>query len=233
MSDSSSFADLSLRREHLREQIADSIEGMIAATRLQPGDRLPSERDLAHRLGVNRATLREGIRLLEQRGLVQMKVGSGTFISGMPRSLVSDSIERYLAFGDCSHEELVVVREILEPEIAALAARQADADDLALLRCILDRLEEAFEGQDVSAYAEVDASFHEALAAATHNRLLTAIANGMRKPMRAWIHTQSQSRRLEEGARSHRLVLEAITARDPDHARDAMRAHMRTTRATL
>ncbi len=228
-----SFEDLNLRREHLREQIADSIEGMIAASRLQPGDRLPSERDLAQQLGVNRATLREGIRLLEQRGLVQMKVGSGTFISGMPRSLVSDSIERYLAFGDCSHEELVVVREILEPEVAALAARWADADDLALLGRILDRLEEAFQGRDVPAYAEIDASFHEALAAATHKRLLTAISNGMRKPMRAWIQTQSESRRLEEGARSHRLVLEAVAAHDPDRARDAMRAHMRTTRATL
>ena len=232
-SQTSQFEALSLRREHLRVQIAESIQQMIAAQQLQPGDQLPSERELARQLGVNRATLREGIRLLEQRGLVQMKVGSGTYITDVAQATVADSIERYFVFGSCSHEDLITLRDILEPEMAALAAERATAEDLARLRELVERMEVTFANNDIASYAAADAEFHEALALATHNRLISAIAGGLARLMRAWIQAQSESMRLEEGARSHRLVYEAIVARDPERARGAMRVHMRTTRATL
>ncbi len=229
----SQFQSLNLRRDHLREQIANSIQNMIATRKLQPGDQLPSERELAKQLGVNRATLRESIRLLEQRGLVQMRVGSGTYIADLSRAVLSDSIERYFVFGSCSHEDLVVVREIIEPEMAALAAQHADTEDLAKLRDLLERLEVAFAHDDVAAYAAADTAFHEMLAVATHNELLTAIISGLEKPMRSWLQAQSASYRLEAGARSHRLVYDAVAAHEPERARAAMKMHMGTTRATL
>ena len=230
MTEDNRFESLKLKRQHLREQIADTIQDMIAADRLQPGEQLPSERELARLLGVNRATLREGLRLLEQRGLVEMRVGSGTYIKDIAPGVVGDSIERYFLFASCSHEELTTLRVILEPEMAALAARCADAKDLATLGKCVDEIEATFE-TDVAAYAAADAGFHDALALATHNRLIAAIARGLARLMRKWIQAQSESYRFEEGARSHRLVFEAVVARDAERAREAMSLHMRTTRA--
>jgi GntR family transcriptional repressor for pyruvate dehydrogenase complex len=227
------FQSLKLRRERLHKQIADSIQEMIAENQLRPGDQLLSERELAKLLGVNRATVREAIRLLEQLGLVQMKVGSGTYITNMPRSVVAESIERYFVFGSCSHHDLITLRDILEPEMAALAAEHATPEDLTRLKELVEQIEDTFARDEIKNYAAADTGFHEALAIATHNALIIAIASGLEKVMRTWIQAQSETHRLEEGARSHRPVYDAIAARDPDRAREAMRIHMRITRSTL
>lgn len=226
------FQSLHLKRVHLREQIADSIQEMVAANQIQPGTQLPSERDLAKSIGVNRATIREAIRVLEQRGLVQMRTGSGTYVVDVPASTVSESIERYFAFGACSHEDLVTLREILDPEIAALAAERATAAEIERLRKLVDEIEVAFS-EDTVRYAATDAEFHEVVAGATHNDLIIAITNGLHRIMARWILAQSQTHRLEGGALSHRSVYQAIAAHSPDAARQAMRVHHGFTRATL
>ena len=227
------FQSLKLRRENVREQIADSIQDMVAANQLLPGAQLPSERDLAKSLGVNRATVRESIRLLEQRGLVRMKLGSGTFIANVSSSVVAESIARYFSFSSCSHDDLVTLREVLEPETAALAAERATAEDLALLKDRIDRLEEAFEKKGSVAYATADTAFHEALATATHNQLIIAISSGLHRIVHAWILAQSSIHPLEGGAMSHRPVYDAIMARDPEAARQAMRLHHTYTRSAM
>jgi GntR family transcriptional regulator, transcriptional repressor for pyruvate dehydrogenase complex len=234
MNDSTrAFAFLELRRERLHEQIAHSIETMIGANQLRPGDQLPTERELAKLLGVNRATVREALFLLQQRGLVQAKAGSGSFIMAIPTQVVADTIQRYFAFGGCPHEDLVTVREIIEPEAAALAADKATVDDVAQLRDILERLEETLSRGDTQNNSAADTDFHVMLAKATHNELIVAITCGFHKPMRAWLEAQGQSQHPEGGARSHRSVYEAVAARDPVRARDAMRSHNRFTRLTL
>ncbi len=227
------FQSLRLRRDHLHEQIADSIQDVITNNQLQPGTRLPSERDLAKMLGVNRATVREAIRSLQQRGLVEMRTGSGTFVTDMLGAVVAESIERYSVFGSCSHEELITFREILEPEMAALAATYATPEDLAQLEELVDEIEETFTKDDIASYTDADISFHAMLGVASHNELITAVFSGLEKVMRIWIQAQSETHRLEEGAWSHRQVYEGIVARDPDRAREAMRFHMRTTRMAL
>lgn len=226
------FHSLHLKRENLREQIADSIQEMVAANQIQPGTQLPSERDLAKSIGVNRATIREAIRVLEQRGLVQMRTGSGTYVVDVPASTVTESIERYFAFGTCSHEDLVKLREILDPEIAALAAERATGAEIETLRKLVEEIESAFR-EDTLRYAATDAQFHEVVAGATHNDLIIAITSGLHKIMTRWILAQSQTHRLEGGALSHRSVYQAIADRSPDAARQAMRIHHEFTRSTL
>jgi len=227
------FQSLQLRRERLHEQIAQSIEEMIAADQLLPGDQLPTERELAKLLGVNRATVREGIRLLQQRGLVDMKVGSGTFVTNVPPSVVVDSIERYVNHSTCTHEKLVVLREILEPETAALAALHATPEDLAALTELVERIDETFAAMDVKNNAAADTEFHQVLARATHNELIVAITAGLKKPMRDWLVAQGLAHRLPGGSCSHRAVCEAVAARDPQRARAAMNVHNQFTRSTL
>jgi GntR family transcriptional repressor for pyruvate dehydrogenase complex len=217
----------------LHEQIADSIEQVVAREQLAPGTQLPPERELAETLGVSRPTVREALRLLRERGLVRMKVGSGTFVTDVPASSVADSIERFLVFGSCSYEELLTARRILEPDMAALAAERATPEDLARLRELVEAIEGACASNDAENYADVDASFHEALASATHNRLIVAIAHSFERVMREWIRAVTEVLVAEEGARSHRLVYDALLDGDADRAREAMLIHMLTARSDL
>jgi GntR family transcriptional repressor for pyruvate dehydrogenase complex len=227
------FPDLDVSRAPLHERIADSLQQMIAEKRLVDGSPLPSERDLAQTLGVSRVTMHQAMLVLEQRGLVEIKAGSGVFVTSMPPSIVSDSIERYYAFGGCSHHDLIVFREILEPEIAALAAQHATPEQVATLGAIVDEIEEAFARGDVDATAAADSSFHEVLAAASHNDLILAVVGGLHRTMQSAIHAQIKTFVPAWGIRAHRPVYEAVAARRVDAARTAMRAHMETTRAQL
>lgn len=231
-SQSSLFESLPLRRDNLRDTIADRIEGMIAADQLQPGTQLPSERELARTLGVNRATVREAIRVLEQRGLLKMRMGSGTYVVNIPSSTVSDSLQRYFAFGSRTHEDLVTLREILEPGIAALAAQRATAEEIARLHELVDRIEATF-AVDSAEYASVDAEFHVTLARASHSELIVEITASLHRIVTRAILAQSTTRPIEGGALSHRPIYDAVAARDSERAAAAMRSHHAFTRETL
>jgi GntR family transcriptional repressor for pyruvate dehydrogenase complex len=214
-----------LETENLRDQIASLIERYVADKRLQAGDRLPSERELAKQLGVSRTPVREAIRLLEQRGLVEMRVGSGTYVIGISPSTVAESIERYCSLSECSFEDVVAVRGVLEPAIAALAAARATPEDLATLRELVEEIEESFSEGDMEGFTASDSEFHMALAVASHNDAMIAIAAGLHRLVRAWMRARWEVVRERRGAFSHRAVCEAVLARDPVRARSAMIVH--------
>ena len=169
------FASFQVKRQHIHEQVADHIEVMIAEKQLKEGEQLPSERDLANMFGVNRGSIRQAISLLQHRGLVQSRLGSGTYITRVPGNVLGQSIERYVALGNCSHEDLLDMREIHEPGIAALAARRASGEDLARLRDLVELIEAANNPDDLLFNIRADADFHKALATATHNPLIIAV----------------------------------------------------------
>jgi DNA-binding FadR family transcriptional regulator len=121
------------------------------------------------------------------------------------------------------------LREIVEPGVAGLAAVRAEPDDLARLKDLVERIEEAFVRGDSTANTEADVAFHDALAIATHNGIIIAISAGLHKAMHTSMLAQALVH-IEEGARSHRTVYDAIVARDPVRAREAMEFHMTTTR---
>jgi GntR family transcriptional repressor for pyruvate dehydrogenase complex len=241
-----------LKREYLHQQIADKIQRMIAQNQLQPGNQLPSERELAKVFGASRPTVREAIRLLEQRGLLEMKLGSGSYVTEVQGTVLADSIDRYLTLGTSSHEEFLAFREMWEPEVAALAATCAEAEDLAKLERLAGQADAMEASGDTESYAAADASFHLALAEATHNRLFTAIGNGIHNVMKEWVRAQVAVRRRAEAAIGHhpaidadegenpgqaslrhRAVYEAVVARDPAGAKEAMRAHIDFARQTF
>lgn len=231
MSDQTSpFESMELKREYLHEQIADSIQRMIAEKQLQIGTQLPSERDLSVMLGVSRATVREATRLLQERGLVEMKLGSGTYVTDIRGRVVADTIDRYLTFGTSSHEDLITFREMLEPEIAALAAERGAPGDMEPAKKLVDEMEDEFARDDIEHFPEADASFHELIAVATHNELVIAVARGLRGVMEAWFRAQHMKKRRAEGVAGHRRILDAIVMRDPNRAREEMRGHLAITR---
>lgn len=227
------FRDIDVSRAPLHERIAERLQQLIADNRLAAGSQLPSERELAAALGVSRVTMHQAMLVLAQRGLVHIKPGSGIFVTNLPASVIADSIERYYTFNSRSHADLVTFREILEPEMAALAARNATPDDIAAIGALVDDIEQAFARGDIDATAAADSAFHEALAAASHNELIAAVVTGLHKVMRNAIKAQIAAFAPDWGIRTHRPVFEAIAAHDPDRARQAMRAHMETTRSQI
>ena len=107
------FESIKINKSNLNIQIANQIQEMVETKQIKSGTKLPSERNLAIKLGVNRATLRESIRILEQRGLIKTDTGKGAYISFVSPTVVADSIKRYRIFGNCSPDDIMVLREIL------------------------------------------------------------------------------------------------------------------------
>ena len=222
------FALLELRRQNLNEQIAEVIQEMITTQQIQVGEKLPPERELSQLLDVNRSTIREAIGLLQERGLVQMKAGSGTYVIHMPPDTVGQAIKRFFVSRNCSQRDFMTVRLVLEPEIAALAASKARSDDLTRLVNALRQMEAAWPSRDDEAYTSADVDFHYALAVASQNDLFVGIASGIGALMSIWIGTTFRLAKREDSFRLHRGIYQAVVDRDVERAREAMRAHLET-----
>ena len=231
-SQAEAFQSLQLQAERIRQGIADSIEALIANGTLRPGDRLPSERDLAKLFGLGRPTVREAIRLLEQRGLLEMRPRSGAYVTEIEPTDLAHSLHRFLTFGGYELEDLLTFRELLEPKVAELAAKRATAEEVDRLRELVDTLYQASVEADAAMYAATDASFHMALATASHSELFVGIMGGLEGAVESYLTELTVAPVREEGRLSHRLVVDAVAAGDPPRAKAAMAYHMTTTRAS-
>ena len=216
---------------------------MILRNGLEVGARLPSERELAQHFGASRPTVGEALSMLEQRGIVKKMVGRGTFVTNMPESIVTETIERFFHFGDCSHEHLMRLREILEPEIAAMAASSATEEECRQLVEAVERYETSFARADpegIIEHVENDIRIHQVLAVTSKNSMIVAIVTGIHNVMRRylvvqrerWLASSHSEKAIKRALAIHRTVCEAVLARDPRAATRAMRDHMRHTRIT-
>jgi len=224
------FGSLKLERQKLSEEITEVIQEMVRSGKLKAGDRLPAERSLSSLLKVNRSTVREAIRLLRERGLIERNNGSRrTWIVNIPPAQVGAAIERYFILNNCRHRHLQELRRVLEPHVASLAAANAAPEDLAKLAESLRRLEESWAARDFQALAAADASFHLDLAGASHNPLIVAIFSGLSSVFERFLSLEHPRFRREESFRTHREVYEAVLARDAARAEQAMRRGIMTT----
>jgi GntR family transcriptional repressor for pyruvate dehydrogenase complex len=219
--------DLSLRRDRLYEQIADQIQGLIVARSLQPGEKLPSERELAEQLGISRTVVREAIRTLTVQGLVKVKPGCGTYVQALSPAAAVASIKLLLKLRHTpeSLDNLYEIRRMIEIEIAGLAAERATDEDRATLESAVDAM--VANTEDPKAFTEHDLAFHAALAEATQNELfgalLSPISNLWLDVILISYHAPGAA---EEGIEYHRQILSAIGAGDRERARRVMHAHI-------
>ncbi len=211
----------------LYRQVADKIEAMIAQDGVAAGERLPSERELASRLSVSRASLREALIALELSGTIEVRGGSGVYVSARAQQAAA------LPEAGPGPFEVLSARRMIEAEMAAIAARVAtDGAIDAILRAV----EEMERQHDNYATNEtLDRNFHLAIANATGNSALVGVMNYLwNQRGRLWHklkeHFQTEELRMETLS-DHRRIFQAIAAHDPAAARQAMRAHLeRVTR---
>ena len=225
-----SFLYKVIQTSRLYEQIVQQIEESILKGELGEGSQLPAERDLAKQFGVSRTAVREAIKALQEKGLVDAFPGRGTFVTNGTSNSMRRSLDRIIKSGEPDGlAYLVEVREILEPEIAALAAVRATEQDLTAMREALDVMDNA--GRDPDAFIEADLDFHLALAEAAANPIVLSLIDsivGLLREQRLRIFRIPGGP--ECGQDHHKRILEAIQRHDPQGARTAMQAHLSQVR---
>ncbi|HKV63318.1 MAG TPA: FadR/GntR family transcriptional regulator [Candidatus Acidoferrum sp.] len=219
-----------VRSSRLYEQIVQQVEESIHKGAMKPGDQLPPERELAQQFGVSRTAVREAVKALREKGLVEAYPGRGTFITDGTSYSMRQSLDRMLRVGQAEGSGfLAEVREILEPEIAGMAATRADADDLVSMREQIRTMDEA--RKDPDAFIEADLDFHLTLAEAAANPIILSLIDsivGLLREQRMSIFQVEGGP--ERGQYHHKKILEAIEHKDSAGAREAMKAHLRQVR---
>jgi len=213
----------------LPEQVADQLCEQIVSGALPVDTVLPTEPELCVRFGVSRTVVREAVRLLVSKGLVEVRHGSGMRVR--PQS-EWDLLDPQILFGRLQHEknfgllsEILEVRRIIEIEVAGMVAKRRSEADLAQLRTLLVELDAALH--DADAYTALDYEFHEMLLRAACNRLLIEILRPVAEVLRAArCITNRRARSLTASQRGHIKLVNAIAAKDVDAARDAMQRHI-------
>lgn len=214
-------------QKSLAETTADRIIELILQQNMQPGIKLPTEAELAKMLGVGRSTIREAVRRLATRNILDVRQGSGIFVSqkkGVPEdplgiTFLGDSTKAALELGD--------MRLMLEPEFAAVAAANATEQQLRELQAACARVEELIAGGE--AYREADIAFHHCIAACSGNQVLENIIPVISSSVSISI-VQTEDVFRERTFEEHRRVLAAILRRDIIGARFCMAAHLNTSR---
>lgn len=219
-----------VRTSRLYEQIVQQIEDSVLNGSLKPGDQLPAERDLAQRLGVSRTAVREAVKALREKGLVEAYSGRGTFITDGTSQAARQSFDLMVKIGQQEGApHLAELRLILEPGIAALAAARIQEPELVAMReavAVMDRAQ-----RDPGAFIEADLDFHLALAEAAANPLILSLIDsivGLLREQRIKIFNVEGGP--QRGQLHHKRILEAVERRDPEMARSAMRAHLEQVR---
>ncbi|MGA2373961.1 MAG: FadR/GntR family transcriptional regulator [Candidatus Sulfotelmatobacter sp.] len=222
-----------IRNARLYEQIVQQIEESVLNGSLKPGDQLPAERDLAQRLGVSRTAVREAVKTLREKGLVEAYSGRGTFITDGTSQAARQSFDLMVKIGQQGQQEglphLVDLRLVLEPGIAAMAAERYTDEDLTAMReavAVMDRSQ-----KNAEAYIEADLDFHLALAEAVANPLILSLIDsivGLLREQRIRIFNVEGGP--QRGQFHHKRILEAMERRDPEMARSSMRAHLEQVR---
>lgn len=214
------------RKGTVTQRGIERIKEMIAEGLLAPGQRLPTERDLAARLGMSRSSMREAIRALTALGVLEARHGSGVYVT---RLEAADLLETFGTVADLSRGrrlvELLEVRRVLESAATALAAARITPDRLAEVGRHLAAMNATDDPEEILAH---DLAFHREIAAAAGNATMAAILDGLSsRTLRARVRRGYQ----EEGAfartrREHAAIHRALAARDPEAARAAAAAHV-------
>src|ERR1700684_3132619 len=216
-----------VRTSRLYEQIVQQIEESVLNGTLKPGDQLPAERELAQQLGVSRTAVREAVKTLREKGLVEAYSGRGTFITDGTSQAARQSFDLMVKVGQQEGSaHLAELRLVLEPGIAALGAVRAKEEDVATMREAVVVMDRAQKDPDV--YIEADLDFHLALAEAAANPLILSLIDsivGLLREQRMRIFNVDGGP--ERGQLHHKRILEAVREHDAEKARTCMRAHLK------
>ncbi|MFB9122534.1 transcriptional regulator GlcC [Paraburkholderia dipogonis] len=226
-------------KRHLADVVVERIEQLIVDGVVRQGQTLPSERRLTEKLGVSRTALREGLKILRARGVIDTAHGKGSFVAQLTAEPTQAPMLQLLCSQPRTLYDLLEVREMLEAESARLAALRATPADHILIR----RRYEDMSGANAtdthaSKHAQLDHAFHQAICEASHNPVLVHTLGMLNDLMLSSVfasvnnlyHRQPQKREID---RQHAKLYNAIIGRRPEQARRAAEQHIKSVRESL
>jgi GntR family transcriptional regulator, transcriptional repressor for pyruvate dehydrogenase complex len=211
-------------------QLIANIKRLISSGAIVPGAKFPPERELAKEFGVNRASLRQALKVLEIMGVLTQRVGDGTYLSASAESILKEPLDFLILLDDLSHHELMETRMIVEPELAARAAERATTEDLVSLRRAIAAMENCRTNQE---RLEADLAFHQCIFRASGNRICHLLFNVIHRSVLTSMSQLSARVSLDRPLTFHKRIYAAIQQRSADEARRQMLEHLADTKALL
>lgn len=227
-----------IARTSLSDEIVSQIVDLISRDVLKPGERLPSERELCRQFGVGRSSLREALRSLTVMGILDGRVGDGTFVSNNNERYLEKALQWSLLLDRKKIQDLIETRLMLESQTAFLAAQRASSENI-------DEIERTLKGMEASIqqpekYLEFDVQFHLTVAQATQNSILYNLLNMTRNYLQTWIKGSlaeppipKAERRAILSVREHQKILLTLQKRDAEEAHQAMTQHILSSSVAL
>jgi GntR family transcriptional regulator, transcriptional repressor for pyruvate dehydrogenase complex len=214
----------------LTARILEKIKRLIATGAVSPGEKFPPERELAKEFGVNRASLRQALKVLEIMGVLTQRVGDGTYLSASAELTLKEPLDFLVLLDDLSHHELLETRMIVEPELAARAAQRATAEDLIGLRKAIVAMEHCRTNEE---RLDADVAFHECIFRASGNRICHLLFRVIHRNLLTSMSKLSRRVPLDRPLTFHKRIYEAIQNREPEEARRQMLDHITDTKVSL
>ena len=213
-----------VKKKRLYVDVLFQLQEFLIKEKPSPGQRLPSERELASLFGVSRISIREALAILETKGLIERKVGGGTFSKGTANFAVTSLMQEVANKRDMIREPMEV-RRVIEPKLARLAAANISGKLLLKLKANLGRQKQKLmKGQDIT---DLDREFHFTIAKAAKNSIFMELVEALRYALE---DTRAKSLNAKGGMelsyQGHEAVFAALESRDPDKAEEAMTVHM-------
>jgi GntR family transcriptional repressor for pyruvate dehydrogenase complex len=221
-----------ITRERLSEQVAKRIQQLILDGTLKPGEQIPPERQLSEQFGISRTVAREAIVLLQERGLVRVITGSGSYVSKVEPEVIKQSIGLYMSGQENSFRDLLEMRQFFEVYVAGLAAERASEEYIDDLEVALQEMRKALPGiqsdkGQLDKFVQSDLKFHKILAESTNNSLLPVFLDSIMDLLFEFSYqASSQSGAPELALMYHEKILERVSSKDVEGARSVMNEHM-------
>lgn len=212
------------REPNLSDQVSALMLETILSPEMRVGDRLPSERELGEQFGVSRTVVREAVRALVAKGVIEVRRGTGLHIAAVDQSAVSESMSLYLRASRLDFNRVHEVRQVLEVHIAGIAANRATASDVDRMRAAHVQMQR--DSADVAQAAKDDLEFHRMIANATHNDLYLVMMDTIVSSLIDIRRRNLGSGSMPSTINEHELVLTRISDGDEEQARRAMSAHL-------
>jgi GntR family transcriptional repressor for pyruvate dehydrogenase complex len=203
--------------------LISELKKQIVSGAIAPGQKFPPERELAKTFRVNRASMRQALKVLESMGVLSQRVGDGTYLSNSAETLLREPLEFLVLLDDISEKDLTDTRLIVEPELTARASEHATGEDLAAMRIAIASMEKSRNARERIA---ADLDFHDAILRASGNRICHLLFGSVHRLL---FHGPGQPAKppvVERALLFHRRIYAAIKARDSSAAREAMRDHI-------
>lgn len=217
----------------LYEDIVIDLQEQIESGKLIEGEKLPSERKMVDSYGVSRNVVREALKVLSEKGMIEIRPGKGAYVNILDNDQVFKKLELAVLSSKSTLLEILEVREIIEKAIVVKAVEKATKKDVFNLRKIYEKMQSRLETQ--MNFAGEDAIFHEALAKCTGNKMLEVLIKTFYTltDKKLFLVSQLYSQKLIQAQNEHMIIIEAIEEKDVQKGLDALTSHMQCIRQSL